>query len=99
MKVIKSDRRYKYFHSGYQHILEFRTTIGDGKQYRAVLEGLEDLYGPVENISWTNGWMNKTLNNNYRVDYSRKLKRRRIYLKNEKDITFFVLKCQLMPAA
>lgn len=97
MKVIKSDRRYKYFHSGYQHIIEFRTTIGDRQQFSKVLESLESMYGPAEQTSWDSGWMNKTLNHHYRVDYSRKLKRRRIYLKKEQDVTFIVLKCQLMP--
>ncbi len=94
MKVIKTDARYKYHTSGFVHIIEFKTTLSDRQKFQSVLKAAEDMYGPSENWTQQNSWGYRDLNPNYRVDYSRKQKRRRIYLKTERDLTFLLLKGQ-----
>lgn len=95
MKLIKSDKRYKFFHSGFIHIIEYRTTLSDRAEFQKMLKVIEDRYGPSEKWHQQGSWGYNEANPNYRVDYSRKLKRRRIYLKSEQDLTFFILKGQL----
>ena len=94
MKLIKSDKRYKYFHSGFIHILEFRTTLSDRAEFQKMLKAIEDVHGPAVKWNQQGSWGYSETNNNYKVDYSRKMKRRRIYLKSERDLTFFLLKGQ-----
>lgn len=95
MKVITSDARYKYHRSGFVHIIEFRITLEDRARFQSVLKAAEDMYGPSEDWKQQNSWGYRDLNPNYRVDYSRKQKRRRIYLKTERDLTFLLLKGQV----
>lgn len=94
MRIIKSDRRYKFFNKGFTHILEFRA-FSEQVQFNTVVAGLEKSYGPADTTDYRASWINKTFNHNYRVEFNRKTKRRRIYLRDEKDLTFFLLKGQL----
>lgn len=98
MKIIKSDRRYKFYRSGFEHILEFRTTRADVANYQSVLLGIEQTYGPYLSYNWEVSTQPK-INEKFKVDYSMKLKRRRIYLKTEQEVSLFLLKSQInLPA-
>lgn len=94
MRIIKSDRRHKLFNQGFTHILEFRAFM-EQSQFNTIVSGLEQSYGPADTTDYRVNWVNKTFNYNYRIEFNRKTKRRRIYLRNEKDLTFFLLKGQL----
>ena len=94
MRIIKSDRRHKLFNQGFTHILEFRAFM-EQSQFNSIASGLEKTYGPAETTDYRNAWIHRTLNHNYRLELNRKTKRRRIYLRNEKDVTMFILKGQL----
>lgn len=92
MKIIKSDRRYKYHSYGFEYILQFSTTTEDRKKYQSILQALESVHGPYLSWEMRSGLSYQAHNTNFKVDFSRKLKRRRIYLKTEKELTFFLLK-------
>ena len=96
MRVIKTDYRYKYHKQGYHHILEFRIhNSEDTRKYYAIADGLKSSYGDHEVNDWSTGYVARSFNHNYRLEYNRKTKRRRIYLRNEQDLTFFILKGQI----
>ena len=96
MKIIKSDYRYKFHREGYHHILEFRIhNSEDTKKYYAIADGLKSSYGDHEVSDWSTGYVARSFNHNYRLEYNRKTKRRRIYLRDEQDLTFFILKGQV----
>jgi len=96
MKIIKSDYRYKFHREGYHHILEFRMhNSEDIRKYYAIADGLKSSYGDHDGSDWSTGRLHKTYNHNYRLEYNRKMKRRRIYLRNEQDLTFLILKGQV----
>ncbi len=94
MKIIESDRRYKHHHSGFKYILHFKTTLEDRQKYQKVLTAVESVYGPYISYDWheSNSFTYQRFNDNFKTDYSRKQKYRRIYFKNQKDLTFFLLK-------
>lgn len=92
MKIIKSDNRYKYYSSGFTRIVEFKTTPTERVKYSNLLDALEKTHGPHQTWQQQGSWGFNALNDKYRVDFSRKLKRRRIYLKSDEDLTFFILK-------
>lgn len=95
MKVFKSDGRYKLHSSGYEYIAEFRwKNRDDDASYSKIMKGLEAMHGPQwEEIPGSSFWLaKKKRNEHYVLEVNRNAKRRRIYVKNESDITMALLK-------
>lgn len=94
MEVIKSNGNYKLYYSGFHWIIECHENDKDAKEFYKLVRACEEMYG--EESSWVNkdrlGYY--TYNNNWRYDINKKLKRRRIYLKNESDVTLLMLKAK-----
>ena len=95
MKVFKSDGRYKLHNRGYTYIAEFRwKNRDDDAAYSTIGRGLESMHGPQ--------WLDmpgksilgarRMRNENYVLEVNKNAKRRRIYVKNESDITMALLK-------
>lgn len=90
MKVIKSDGRYNYHNLGFTTIMEFRIKANSTERmnYIAVEKALVKMYGPW-NVEVGN---NKSKSNeNYRTQLMSDRKRRRVYLKNESDVSMLLL--------
>ena len=92
MKIIRSDRRHKYYNYGFHFIAEFRMSIVDREKYSSMLKAVEDVHGPYLIWHQHDSWGHQATNDKYKVDHNRKLKRRRIYFKTEQELTFFILK-------
>lgn len=91
MKVIeKTDARYRWYHQGFQTIVQFKTTPTDGRQFHAMLLYLENTYGTAMTYE-PNGW-SRRVNEHFRVEYNRKEKRRRIYLRDPKIVSILLMK-------
>ena len=89
MKVIKSDGRYNYHSLGFTTIMEFRIkAISERMNYIAVEKALVKLYGP-RNVEVGNNKFKP--NENYRTQLMSDRKRRRVYLKNESDVSMLLL--------
>lgn len=94
MKAFKSDRRYKYFGHGFQHIVEFRwSSLEDSKIWSRLCTVLAEIHGPhIERYFDKDGWPRSKHNENYLLEQVRKRRRRRIYLKDESTLTLALLK-------
>lgn len=94
MKVFKSDGRYKLHNYGYVYIADFRWKNRDDEEsYRKIMKGLEEMHGPQwEELPGGSFWSKKKRNEHYVLEVNKSAKRRRIYVKNESDITMALLK-------
>ena len=94
MKVIKSDGRYKYFNQGFGVILEFRIKVRPERdQYFKMYKAVESVYGEYRKIVPATG--RYAFNDHYRVNTMSDQKRRRIYLKDEAEVTLLLLKAEV----
>ena len=93
MKVIKSDARYKFFNQGFKVILEFRIKVRQERDhYFKVYETVESIYG---NFRTLNPETSKyEINPNFRVNTMSDNKRRRIYLRDEAEVSLILLKIE-----
>ena len=96
MHVFKSDGRYKLHSQGFQYIMSFRWGgHDDPKLFIKCTTILEELYGPMKDSHWDDdGHYHHNLNTVYRYEQVKKARRRRIYLKNESDVTLILLRTQ-----
>lgn len=97
MKIIKSNRNYKLYNSGFHWIIECDDNVNSPVKFYEIVKACEQMYGPER--EWKRqrddkAWTIMVYNHNWRYDINKKLKRRRIYLKNETDITLLMLKAQ-----
>lgn len=97
MKFFKSNHRYNMYNQGFHHIAEFNTKRqADRDLYRGLCDVLKEMYGPIstEVTVQAHGmtFPRYIPNDNWRVDYREKLKRRRIYFKDETAYTYAMLK-------
>lgn len=93
MKLIASDRRYKWFDYGLEHIIEFRSKVREHKlKYIAMCRELEEMYGPAKIYGDDKRYYAWKYNTNYRVEQNNKKKICRIYLRNGGDATMLALK-------
>jgi hypothetical protein len=94
MKIIKSDGRYKYFNAGYAYIADFIwRNREDEAAYKRIMDGLLEMHGPQwEELPGGSFWKKKIRNEHYVLEVNRSAKRRRIYVKNESDITMALLR-------
>lgn len=97
MKIIKSNRNYKLYNSGFHWIIECNDLHDDPAKFYQIVKACEQMYGPER--EWKNSdrerfWSFMTYNHNWRYEIVKKSKRRRIYLKNETDISLLMLKAQ-----
>lgn len=92
MVVIKSDGRYKYFPIGFHYIAIFRWhDRADKELFTKLNKGLEEMYGPLKKTP-ENSFQSWVWNEHWRAENNPRQKRRRIYVKNESDISFAMLK-------
>ena len=96
MKIFKSDYRYKLHNQGFHHIIQFGWHYrSETELFSKIIKELEEMYGPhTETVYLDNGYTHRRWNDNWRCEQVRKVKRRRIYLKNEMDATLIMLKVQ-----
>ena len=100
MKIINSDKRYKHFMQGYTVIAQFAwASLEDKAKFLSIVTGLKEMHGEqfleIENNSNEKPysiWSRRVRNPNYIIEQNKSAKRRRIYLKNETDITMALLK-------
>ena len=91
MKVIKSDGRYNYHRDGFTTILQFNMKIRVQRdEFIRLQTAVKELYGEPRFIDAETGrW--KT-NANYRTQLMSDRKNRRIYLRDEAEVTLLMLK-------
>ena len=91
MKVIKSDGRYNFHREGFTTILEFNMRIRPQRdQFFQLQSAVRELYGEPRFIHPATGrWK---MNENYRTQLMSDRKNRRIYLRNESEVTLLMLK-------
>lgn len=95
MKVIKSNGNYKLFYRGFHWIIQCHDSDKDAGNFYKLVNACKEMYGPESE------WLPKPEpfgmykhNDDWRYDINKKLKRRRLYLKNETDVTLLMLKAQ-----
>lgn len=95
MIVFKSDGRYKNYNRGFHHIIEFRwNNRDDTAMWIKMREQFEELYGPASSSEIVNGYLVRELNKHYTLDQNKAAKRRRIYVKEEADVTLALLRIE-----
>lgn len=92
MKVIKSDGRYNFYRLGFTVIMEYQVkrSAVEQKAYRDAVKVLDTRYGPIRN-QVPGQHFKYTMNENYRVQLMSDGKRRRIYLRDEAEVTLILL--------
>ena len=94
MKIIKSNRTFKLYNSGFHWIIQCDDDEDSPAEFYKLVRACEANYG--KETEWVTGeeltWGNYVWNTNWRFDVNKRLKRRRIYLKNETDVTLLMLK-------
>lgn len=95
MIVFKSDGRYKYYNKGFHHIIEFRWhNKDDTALWIKMREQFEELYGPAVSSEIVNGYLVREVNSHYTLDQNKSARRRRIYVKDEADVTLVLLRTE-----
>ena len=95
MIVFKSDGRYKNYNRGFHHIIEFRWhNKDDTVMWIKMREHFEEMYGPAVSSEIVKGYLVRELNTHYTLDQSKANRRRRIYVKDESDVTLVLLKVE-----
>lgn len=91
MKVIKSDGRYNYHKDGFTTILQFNMKIRTQRDHFFQMNtAVKELYGESRFIDpGTGRWRS---NENYRTQLMSDRKNRRIYLRDEQEVTLLMLK-------
>ena len=96
MRVIKSNGNYKLYYSGFHYIVECYDDTNDAREFYKLVNACKEMYG--EETTWAcpegSKYGQYIWNSNWRYDINKKLKRRRLYLKNETDITLLMLKAK-----
>lgn len=97
MKQFKSDGRYKFYSNGLHYIAEFGwVALEERRLFAAILKQLEAMHGPVTYVVQNEGgYSYRRYNENYRSEQNRKAKRRRIYLRDESDLTLALLRADM----
>mgnify|MGYP003351159885 FL=1 len=93
MKVIKSDGRYKFFNQGFNVILEFSLRDREeSRQYATIFGLIEEMFGLHRQFDQKTSLYK--FNENYRVatTSTKRSGKRRIYLKNETEVSLILLK-------
>ena len=94
MRVFKSDRRYNHHDKGLIYIGEFLWN-GERKVFAKLLPIFIKMYGPQrEEFKNEHGFTSWKYNDNYRFEQNVKVKRRRIYVKDEGAITIAMLQLE-----
>jgi hypothetical protein len=95
MRIFKSDGRYKHHHRGLTYIAQFGwANPEDRKLYFHLIETLEAMYGPhieIKHDPSRNSHYHRR-NENWDCEQNKNARRRRIYVRNESDITLLILK-------
>ena len=94
MKVIKSDGRYNLFKQGFNTIMEFRMKVKDDRDlFFSCQKAVETIHGLRAGKDENNQlkW-----NEHYRTQAMSDHKRRRIYLKNESEVSLILLKASVL---
>jgi len=94
MRVFKSDHRYKHYRAGYHYIAEFaRAGRTDHPLFVAMVTELRALHGHnIVTFADKDGWPNKRLNEHYIIEQRQGHSHKRIYVKNESDLSLILLK-------
>lgn len=94
MRSFKSDGRYKYNNMGYTYIVQFGwANLQDKSLWSKLVKAFEEMHGPhIERYHDANGWPRSKKNEHYVLEQNRSQRRRRIYLKDEADLTIALLK-------
>lgn len=91
MKVFKSDGRYKNYDKGLHYICELNWHR-DAALFTQLVKAFEAIHGPHLLIDKTaTGVPYRKYNEHYRLEQNRKIRRRRIYMKEEHYITMVML--------
>lgn len=94
MKVFKSDGRYNHHKKGLIYIGEFLWN-GERKLFASLLPVFEKMYGPQrETVQNEKGFTFWQYNENYRFEQNARVKRRRIYVKDEGAFTIAMLQLE-----
>jgi hypothetical protein len=90
MKVIKSDGRYNLYNQGFTTILEFNMKIRPQRdEFHNLIAVAKRIYGDARDFDAEKGrWI---VNEHYRTQLMSDRKRRRIYLRNEQEVTMLML--------
>ena len=93
MKVIKSDGRYNYHKDGFTTILQFNMRVRPQRdQFFQLKAAATELWGDPRFINAATGrWQH---NENYRMQQMSDRKNRRIYLRNEQEVTLLMLRVE-----
>ena len=92
MRIIKSNRNYK-LNEAFPFIAEFEWNgLDEGLTFLQLCHIFEKRYGPSS--SWTGPWGSTTYNNNWRREQNSKQRRKRIYYREPKDMTWAMMQLQ-----
>lgn len=95
MKVIKTNRNYKLYNSGFHCIIEcYGVDTVNSREFYKLVNVCKEMYGEEQTWGRLEGspFGHYIWNSNWRYDVNKKLNRLRIYLKNETDATLLMLK-------
>ena len=93
MKLIKTDGRYRLNDQGFGYMVQFRwANAEDKKLFDQLRVVLVDLHGPIYSLEPNaDGIPVRRANAFWRFEVAKAYKKRRIYLRNESDLTMAML--------